>query len=508
MQDKSCLLLATLACLLLLGRPQARLVQAQGVKGGSGSQFSSFNQQLVPSTLGASNNQFSSSFVEMFNQLTPAQQQQFVRQMSSSNRRIFQQAIQPQTNFAFSEELTSNSAGQLPAQGSFSSTGSTLGGLGLGFGATKSGTFRQQQSSLLSPVQQNALFRSQQSKSITNLIQPTLAPTSQFSFSRQISQSNQQQPTVIQLPQTNEANFQSSRTIVNTVQQPTQQSYFNRVQSVQQVAQPVVLPTSEQSFRRVQKFSSQPLPVDSSSSSFSQQQFVQQQQQPQPIQQLSSSFNRFQQQQQPVGFSQFTSSAASNLAGNAPNGFLSGADAGFTSAALQQEKVDQNGVSIVDGTSNNLFQQQQLANQLVLPGQLGSSSFEQSSGFDSADAQQKSAQVPDDFYGLTAASINNKWYIMKPVDNLQQVPLSRALLSNLASSTGATGAGASSSSASTPTPKKRAAESAPSSSSTPSTAGVNKKKKEEDSKPPVSTSSSLMETDAESGADEDEQKRR
>lgn len=540
----------TWCCWLLALVPAAwapHSVRAQAVKGGSGGFNSNlFNQQqqvfgaLQP---GANGNQFSSSFIEMFNQLTPVQQQQFIRQMSSSNRRIFQQAFQPQqTNFAFSEEVNSNSGG-LPAINSFGS--STSGGA---LGATKSAAFRQSSSSVLSPVQQAALFRSQQSKSFSSSA-PTLAPSSQFSFSRQISQQQQQQPILLQ-PQTNEANFQSSKTIVNSLQ-PAQQSFFNRVQSVQQVAQPVVLPSTEQSFRRVQKFSSQPLalPVDSSSSSFSQQQFVQQQQQQQPVQ-LSSSFNRFQQQSQqlqPGTFNQFSGSSSSNLAGNGAIGsFLSGdalegtsgGGAGFANAAnLQQEKVELDGTTSQLGgaTGNSLFQQ---SSNLVLPGQSGSSSFEQSSsssgsGFDSADAQQKNLQVPDDFYGLTAASINNKWYIMKPVENLQQMPLGRALINNQLRLANVNGLGSragqqvgSSSDAavqsggaqSTPTPKKRSAGEGGGSSAA-ATPSSNKKKKassgsssaessssSSSEKPPVSTSSSLMEPE-ESSSEEEERKR-
>lgn len=507
-------------CLLGLLCPQA--TRAQAVKGGSGSLSSSLISQQLP--VANANNQFSSSFVEMFNQLTPVQQQQFIRQMSSSNRRIFQQALQPQqANYAFSEELSSNQAGGLAGAG----------GLGGALGATKSAAFRQSSSSVLSPVQQ-ALFRSQQSKSFSSSAsQPTLAPSSQFSFSRQISQSNQQ-PYQLQ-PQTNEANFQSSKTIVNSALQPQQQSYFNRVQSVQQVAQPVLLPSTEQSFRRVQKFSSQPLalPVDSSSSSFTQQQFVQQQQQ--PVQQLSSSFNRFQQQsqQQPLlsGFNQFSSSSSSNLAGNGAIGSFLSADglansAGFAGANLQQEKVELDGSQLGTTAGGSLLQQNQQSN-LLLPA--GQSSFEQSSssnsGFDSGDAQQKNLQVPDDFYGLTAASINNKWYIMKPVENLQQMPLGRALINNQlrlasadslrsaklsvssatsGSSTAATSAG----STSAPTPKKRsagetsskkkkAAAGASSSSAADEPAGADK--------PPVSTSSSLMEPEE---ANDDEERKR
>jgi hypothetical protein len=285
LQIDSSLLLALAIALVC----SSSLAQGQGIKGGSSLNALTNNQA-------ATSNQLTSSFVQMFNSLTPSEQQQFIKQMSSSNRKIFQQAVQ------------------------------------------------------------------------------------------------QQQP-------------------------QHHQSFFHQVQRVQQVAQPVVLPTSEQSFRRVQSFSSQPLPV--------QQQQQQQQQEFTSVQQVkaaqqptkTSSFSKQIKQQivaaRPVttsSSSTSSTSSSSNLAGGINQSFGGG---GFSSN-LQQEKVDfsqpaqiesQFGfVPITTGSSSSAFE-----------------SSQQALGFDSADAQQKSIQqfgIGDDLSGgLTAASINNKWYIMRPVEN-------------------------------------------------------------------------------------------
>lgn len=397
----------------------------QGVKGAnnafSSSAFSNSASGFAPST---TSGQLSSSFMQMFNSLTPVQQQQFIRQMSSSNRRVFQQAFPQVANINFSEEV--------------SSSGSGGGGGAASFGGTKSSAFRQSSSSALSPAQQNSFFRSQQSKSF---VQPTIQPSSQFSFSRQVSQ-QVQQPTII--PQSNsESSFQLQKTVVNQI--PQQQSYFNQVRQVSQVAQPVVLPSSESSFRRVQSFSSQPLPVETSSG-FSQQ-FVSSQQQQQPVQTGFNKFQSFQQSSQvaqPVqtGFNQqFSSSSSSNGFGGGFGSSLSGFGGAGNSAdfssALQQEKVDQNGLSIDSnsisglpgGFSSGSFESSSSGSGLA-GGFGGLNSFgsnQQQSGFDSADVQQKNLlQGPEDYNGLTAASINNKWYIMKPVENPSALGLGEA----------------------------------------------------------------------------------
>lgn len=488
------LIAATCSLFVALLLPnQHKLVSAQGIKGGGGGGFFSSNQQISSANqpvFGGGGSSSSSSFVQMFNQLTPIQQKQFISQMSSSNKRIFQ-AIQPSFgNSAFSEEVSSSSGGQTIPTASF--------------GGTKSSNFKSS-SQVLSPVQQ-AFFRSQQTQQQTS--QPIIQPSSQFSFSRQVS-SQVQQPTFI--PQSKESNsFQSSRTVVSSAQ-PQQSSYFNRVQQVQQVAQPVVLPSSEQSFRRVQSFSSQPIQLPETSSGFSQQIFRQQQvAQPVPV---SSSFNKFQQSQfssgvQPVGGSSFNSefsnSTSSSLGGN--GGFSSSLDASGFGAALQQEKVDANslgGFNSFDGSSNiglngAIGGQSGFNNQnsqfsssnggFGLPtiggsnNRFESSSSSTGSGFESADVQQKNVAggIPEDFYGITAASINNKWYIMKPVENpnalglgdassgttanLRQVPITREQLNKVARLQAAPKSGISSSALSSSTsagksPKKKRANS-------------------------------------------------
>lgn len=469
-------------------------VAAQGVKGGFSTGNSGSSSGIGFGTGGQS---LSSSFMQMFSQLTPVQQQQFIKQMSSSNKRVFQQLVQPQTSFNAFEESSSFSGG---GGGGQQTTGGTKSALS---------NFRQSSSQVLSPAQQN-FFRSQQSKSFSSSAQPVIQPSSQFSqFSRQVS--SQVQPTIsIPSPSSNE--FQSSKTIVNSIQpqpQPQQQtSFFNQVRQVQQVAQPVVLPSSEQSFRRVQSFSSTPVAPVQTESGFTQQ-IVQQQVQPQPVQ-SSSAFNRqfsssFGAQPSSIeGFNQFSASSSSNLAGGGPTGGLqtfglNDVSTGGFSGALQQEKVDSssgfagNEGSTVTGTpaqsslqQQSFSQQQQSTPQIVtIP---GSSSFESSSsssgfgngqsgfstggtGFDISNAQQKIVTVPDDFNGLTAASINNRWYIMKPVENpsalglgsangqnMRQVPLSKLIEASRSSSaqTSAITAAAASTSDATK-PKKRSA---------------------------------------------------
>lgn len=450
-KSKLAILAAIFVYLNIGSSNRLQIVEAQGTKGGSFSfnqQQQQFSQPTVLPT--SSNNQISSSFVQMFNQLTPIQQQQFVRQMSSSNRKIFQQSFQPLVNQAFSEEVSSSSGGS-------SSVPQLVGG-------TKSSSFKSSsQNSVLSPIQQG-FFRSQQSKQISSS-QPQIIsqPGSSSFFSQRIQQSSQ--PTVI--PQlSSQSNFQTSKTVVNQVQ-PQQASFFNRVQEVQQVAQPVVLPSSEQSFKRVQSFVSQPLPVDTSSNSYFNQQFVQQQVQP-----VQAGFSKFQQSQfsssaspQPVqtGFNQFTSSSSSNLAGspgfssssqqfgNNQFGSTSQVDANGFSSALQQEKLDAGSIDstsqlqqTLGGVQNGFNSFSQSSNNVLVPGNSQTSFEQSSSGFDSSDAQQKNAPIPDDFYGVTAASINNKWYIMKPLENpiafglgeagakLRQIPMSRTLNSQAA----------------------------------------------------------------------------
>lgn len=471
------------------------------VKGGSLSS-SLFNQQQqqqqIAPAVPATTSGLSQTFVQMFNSLTPVQQQQFIRQMSSSNRRIFQQAIQAQpiANSFVEESSSSSSSGGntgVPVSGSsvFSSTQNQNLGGSTGFSGTKSASFKQTQANqqVLSPVQ-SGFFRSQQSKSFASAPTIIQQPASSFSFSRQIQQS-QQTPQIITTP-TSSNEFKSTKTVFNTAvaqPQPQQQSsFFNRVVQQQQVAQPVVLPSSEQSFRRVQSFSSQPLvtPTEATSGFVSQQ--FSQQVQPQPVQQSfnkfqQSSFTQQQQQQQPqtVGFNQFSTSSSSNLAGGS-GGFGSsfgsdGTGTGFSSAALQQEKLD--ATSGADLGVTNL-------QQVVGTGGLQQSNFESSStsqsgggggvgglvggtnslitttgGFDSTDAQQKNIALPESelYGGLTAASINNKWYIMRPVENptalglgdaraasgsLRQVPLARALAATGGSSSSSSGATSSS----------------------------------------------------------------
>lgn len=525
---------ASVALMMINSNAWLTMSQAQSVKGGSLSSLNAISNsqqfQQIPQTTGG--NQLSSSFVQMFNSLTPSEQQQFIKQMSSSNRKIFQQAFQPQTSSFFNEEVSSSSGGSSPfitGGSSFSSSSGQVGG-------TKSGSsFSKQVSSnqILSPIQQQAFFK-QQKVSSQSFAQPTIQPSSAFSFSRQVS-SSAAQPQQIILPQTqsNEANFQSTKTIIAQPQPQQQQSYFNQIQRVQQVAQPVVLPTSEQTFRRVQSFSSQPLPVQQEAQSgFTSQQFVQQIR-PQPTKTSSSSFNRqFRQQAvvpQPIVNNQFSSvSSSSNLAGSSPfGGSATGFDQslGGFSQNLQQEKVDFSQPSVSGGQFESQNQFVQTQNGFV-PITTGSSSFEQqssqSSGFDSSDVQQKN--VPASFIGddvgggLTAASINNKWYIMKPVENpsalglgdaraasgsLRQVSLSRALsaqqkaaageLSSRSASSAPVSTNSSATSASS-LPKKRSA--------------ASEVEKAKDKEQPVAESSSLLEPDEANESDETEERRR
>jgi len=430
------LLSGLLSALLLAHTLTSHQTLAQGTKGGSSSAsvFSSSSstnqqqqqqqqQQLPINTAG----QLSSTFVQMFNSLTPAQQQQFIRQMSSSNRRVFQQAVQVQpvqTSGFLTEEANSSSTSSSPVSSVEFSTGTSVATNNLG---TKTAFARQQQ--FVSPVQQAAFFsaKKEQSSSFVQA-QPQPQQQQQFSFSRQVSQSNTQTaPQQITVPAQTKEQTSVKRTVQSTVVQPQPQaqqqtSFFNQVQRVQQVAQPVVLPTTEQSFRRVQSFSSQPLVVaPQPESGFSQ--LIQQtssssvQPQPQPqTQQSTASLNRFQQatyQQTPSipVTTQFTNSASGQLTETA------------SPFQLQQEKLDTNSL----GVSNNFvesagFSQQQQSQPSV---STSSASVEQSSNsvvggtsFDSSDGQQKNVAIGDEIYGgLTAASINNKWYIMRPVEN-------------------------------------------------------------------------------------------
>lgn len=509
------------------------------VKGGSLSSSTFNQQQQQTAAVPATSSGLSQTFVQMFNSLTPVQQQQFIRQMSSSNRRIFQQAIQAQpiTN-SFVEESSSSSSGA-GGTGGFSLSNQNLGSTG--FSGTKSASFKQNLSNqqVLSPVQ-SGIFRSQQLKSFTSAA-PTIIqqPASQFSFSRQIQQS-QQTPQIITTP-TSSNEFKSTKTVFNSAvaqPQPQQQSssFFNRVVQQQQVAQPVVLPTSEQSFRRVQSFSSQPLvtPTEATSGFVSQQ--YSQQIQPQPVQQ--SSFNKFQQssfsqqQQQPqtLGFNQFSSSS-SNLAGGT-GGFgssfgIDGSSTGFGSAGLQQEKLDATsgvdlGVTglqqVVGGTGGISQSNFESSTSTAGAGGLigGTNSLITAGGFDSTDAQQKNIALPESelYGGLTAASINNKWYIMKPVDNpsalglgdaraasgsLRQVPLARALAATGGSSSNGPG---SSTSTRTSTAAATTGTSTPTSATTSANSSSPKKRSSSSSSATSNRRSLVSEPSAENETDE------
>ncbi|KAG9509981.1 hypothetical protein GZH46_01487 [Fragariocoptes setiger] len=353
-------------------------VQAQGTKGGSS--FSAFNSftgsgaAQLPATGG------SSSFFQQFQQLSPAEQRALIRQSSSSSRRVVQSS-QPigGSSFVSSEESLTGNAGVSPTIGT-SFSNSNLGTSG----KTSLNSFKS--SSLVSPVQQQQAVR------------------------RFFSQQQQQQQ--LTPAQVQEQNFQSMRSFFNSLTPSQQQMYFNRVQSVQQsFQQPQVVPQSyESSFRRVQSVSQNAAPVvtggftsssiqSNSNSLGTGSDYSQLTQQRFPAQ---SAFNNEQQsfQQQ---FSRPQAQQFSTQQQQTGNAFQEG---------LTQEKSVETSSAFEGG-------------QLSVP---GSSSFLSSTAqsntaaggvgqqFDGADIQQRNG-LSEDFTGLAAASINNKWYIMKPVEN-------------------------------------------------------------------------------------------
>lgn len=497
------------------------MVSAQGVKGGSSLSQSNFGKSS------SSSGQLSQTFVQMFNQLSPVDQQRFVNSMSSTNKNIFMQAFPGAAQY-FNEEISSQNTGSqvlAPIQ----------------IGGTKSSSFkRQQSSSVVAPVQQQqSFFRSEQKSSAFQ--QPTIQPSTFQSFqSRKTSQ--QIQPTFI--PSTNsESLVQRQQTVVNqpiTIPQ-SQSSYYNKVSQVSQVAQPIVLPQSESSFRKIMSFSSQPL-FGQTNSDFSQQKITEQQIQAQPIQLGMNRFTSIQSSSaQPIqsGFNQIVQQSSSSGLGGAGFG-------GNFATDFSQEKVDANGAIIGGslGSGSSQFEGLNQIQQTSLPvgGSSSLSNFEQSSfsgssgnsglinqfgstGFESADIQQKNLQIPEEYNGATAASINNKWYIMRPIENPSALGLGDARTGSIKRLSSTSGKLLGEKSASSLTSSTNSASSgrlvsniATTSNNNPATLigpkkrstekKKNKRGREEDDEVeetslPVSTSSSLMEAD-----DEEEKKRR
>lgn len=539
--------------------------QFAGVKGGGGISGSS---------------QVSKSIVEMFNSLTPAQQQQFIYQLSSSNRRVTQENVinQPVVSSIREESRSSSSSSKGGTSGSLISSLGALGGggssssslnifnsssTGGGFGGTKSLNVNKQFSStnsrqVVSPVRTGSL-RLEQSKSFTSSGSPVIIqrPASSSSFSRQVFSSQQQVPQIIQTPTVSEQLFNSSRTIVNNAlvqPQGKTSTSINRFEQVQQLPQQVVLPANEESYRRVQSFISQPLmsSVPSSATSGFVSQRFSQEVQPQPVQtSFQRSFVQEQRQQQQqvqpqvLGINQFSSSSSSssNLAGG---GALGGFDS-TTTGGLQQEKLDSTTAEFGVGNAFGGGEIQQThidashsGTSSSSGGVLSTTSGQQSSSTgnsifetlnDFQQQQQQGIPVPETEYpgAVAAASVNDKWYIMSPVQNpsalglgdpraargsLRTVPLDRALAATgglpvIASSA----TGGSSAARTTASPTGSTGSQSPSSSTSPRkrSSGSNNRRRlasTEDASEDTANEEESSSVDNDSSRDSDDSKRR